>query len=100
MILIIQFFTLLNGYNYQYLTEIISFDNRYLFAHSSDILDISIWPIHGTVTGSTIPAQSGLGSNGRHSKYGKALEFELHYQMVFSIISRLLVRGSYPSAEM
>ena len=57
-----------------------------------------------TLSSTTTSGQSGPGSNGneQYSTFPKAQGLERHYQMQFSIISRIFIGSgeSYPSAEM
>ena len=62
--------TQLNGFKYCYFTFISLFNTNQLLAHSWIVwckekgLNSSIWPIDGTLTGTTTLGQSGSGNNG------------------------------------
>ena len=51
-----------------------------------------IWPIDGTLTGTTTPGQGRPKSNGNEGvlHIPKTLGMKFHYQMQFSVISRTL----------
>ena len=57
----------------------------FVYTHMKKWSKSSIWPIHRTLSGTTILSQSGLGSNGNDgilSIFPKALRLELHHQIV------------------
>ena len=62
-----------------------------------------MWPIEGSLTGTTTLCQSGTGSNGNDGVLyiPQSSRTGAHIQMQFKIIFRTLVaRKSYPSTEM
>ena len=64
---------------------------------------MSIWPIDWTLLRSTTPHQSRPGSDGNKrgtTHFSKLLHYRSLIIRLFSVISRILVAGSYPSAEM
>ena len=59
----------------------------------------SIWPIHWTLSGATTPSQSWPGSNGNERVLCISQSWSLTIRL-FIVISKTLVGGCYPFAEM
>ena len=71
----------------------------------SSVVNDQIQLLDGSLTGTTIPGQSGLGSNGNEGVHSLKLQDQSFAIKLFCIISRMLIvvvvdEGSYACVEM